>query len=242
MPFVVVPEGYESHTFERLLPAPTRHTGRATFNDAASFIRYVGEYSGAATARLYYQVTPSPAFVAVLNHRTAGSPSWGDHRAVYNAPLSPEWKTWTASDGKRMKQEEFALFIEQNLPDVIMPTAAEFLELAQNFQATKAVNFASGTRLGNGQNQLVYEETIQARAGERGQLEIPETFTLGIPVFEGDAAYSLIARLRYRIQDGKLVLWYDLDRPHKIIDDAVKQLRVAIEAETGLVGFNGTPA
>lgn len=123
-----------------------------------------------------------------------------------------------------------------------MPTAAEFLELAQNFQATKAVNFASGTRLGNGQNQLVYEETIQARAGERGQLEIPETFTLGIPVFEGDAAYSLIARLRYRIQDGKLVLWYDLDRPHKIIDDAVKQLRVAIEAETGLVGFNGTPA
>lgn len=43
------------------------------------------------------------------------------------------------------------------------------------------------------------------------------------------------AKLRYRIGDGgKLSIWYELVRPHKVIEAAVKELRATIATDTGL--------
>ncbi|MGX0136303.1 uncharacterized protein YfdQ (DUF2303 family) [Cupriavidus metallidurans] len=141
-----------------------------------------------------------------------------------------------------MNQENFALFIERNLLDIRVPEPAALLELAQNFQAKKNVNFASGTRLSNGQNQLVYEETIAAKAGEKGQLNIPEQIEIVIPVFEGSTvADRLTAKFRYRIQEARLSMWYELERPHKVLEAATEDLRKFIEEKTGLTAFHGKP-
>jgi uncharacterized protein YfdQ (DUF2303 family) len=242
MPFVVVPEDYRVHELTSALPAPTRHKGTAELLDAASFVEYVVQFKEGGVTRLYFRTEPKPQFVAVLNDSDASKPAWGDFRAIYNAPLSKEWVTWTGSDGKPMNQEEFALHIERNLPDIYSPAAADMLEIAQTFQAKKGVDFASGTRLSNGQVQFKFEETVQAKAGEKGQFEVPEQIELVIPVFEGSTIGDrLVAKFRYRIDGGKLRMWYELDRPHKVLDAAVADLRKQIEEGVGIAALKGIP-
>jgi uncharacterized protein YfdQ (DUF2303 family) len=238
-PFVILAEDQKVEDLERHLQAPTRRRGTLTLRDVASFVAAVKAHASDSTT-LYRTVEP-PQFVAVFNdHHAEHGPGWGDHRAVYACPLSPEWKAWKGSDKRQMQQAEFAQFVEDNLPDVVEPPAAAMLEIARTLQAKKKVNFASGIRLDNGETQFTYEEKIDGSAGGKGQFKVPEVFKIGVPVFEGGDSYAVNARLRYRITDqGGLIMWFDLERPHKIVEDAVEQMRKQIETETGRPTLNG---
>lgn len=241
-PFAILPPDCSVHDLESKLPAPLRKTGAVTLNDMGSFIAYVLAEKIAAT-RLYGSFT-NPGFLAVFNDHhsvTEQSPGWRDYRASYDCPLSVEWKTWTTGSGKQMTQEQFAQFIEDNLPDIANPPAADMLEISRSLEAKKKVNFASGIRLANGQNELTYEEQISGTAA-KGKLSVPEMFTIGIPVLEGGIKYAVESRLRYRIADaGKLTMWFELVRPHKIVEDAALAVWQEIEQKTGLTVFNGKP-
>jgi uncharacterized protein YfdQ (DUF2303 family) len=177
--------------------------------------------------------------VAIFNDHRGDQAGWRDDRAVFDCPLSPEWQRWTAASGKQMTQEAFATWIEDNLPDIAMPPAADMLEISRSLEAKKKVNFASGLRLSNGQHQITYEESIEGTAA-KGRLMVPEVFSLGIPVLEGGDRYQVEARLRYRIADGgKLSMWYDLLRPQKVLEDAVNFVWRAIEAELSTTIWHG---
>lgn len=228
VPHVVVPDGFQLHDFESVMPSPRRLKGKRDLRDVKSFVALYNEFK-TGSSKLYGTVTP-PKFVGILNDASAGNPGWADHRVEYSCPLSPEWVTWTTKNKTPMVQADFAQFIEDNLPDLL--DGATMLEVSRTLEAKKKVNFASGIRLHDGQNQFTYEEQIEGTAG-KGQFKVPEVFELGIPVFEGGPLYKVTARLRYRINDGgKLGLWYDLERPHKIIEDAVKAVWEAIAAGT----------
>lgn len=233
-PYTVIPQGATVADLEHMLLTPQRRKGKVTLRDTDSFIQYVIVERTDET-RIYANTEP-PSFTAVFND----GPGWKDHRAVYSCPLSREWTTWNGSSGKSATQEQFAQFIENNLPDVANPPAAEMLEISRSLEAKKKVNFASGIRLSNGQNELTYEEEISGTAA-KGKLQVPETFTIGIPVFEGGERYAVEARLRYRIADGgKLAMWYELVRPHKILEDAVANVRKVIAEGTNAPIFNGS--
>lgn len=236
-PLVIVPKGYVVHDLEKMLNAPTRKRGTITYAALDSFTGAVRRESNAPFSRLFVNTsdkTKPPRFICVFNDNGADRdlPCWRDHRAVYQPAFSPEWVTWTAKNGVRMNQLEFATFIEDNLPDIVAPESARVLEIAQTFVAKKKVDFSSSIRLPNGQVQLVYQETIDATAG-KGHMQIPEEFQLGFPVFERGQGYSVTARLRYMTDGGRLALWFDLLRPHKIVEDAVRQIEADIIKDTG---------
>lgn len=234
---VVVPEGYVVQDLEKLLPQPTRKRGAFKFRDAASFVAYFKRHQLGSS--LYGRID-APRFLAVFDDHRNDEPGWRDHTATYDCPLSPEWKAWTAANKRAFKQAEFAQFIEDNLPDIVEPPGADMLEISRTLEAKKKTNFASGIRLANGQQELTYEEQIEGTAS-KGKLQIPETFSLGIPVLEGGPAYKVQARLRYRIEGGLLTMWYDLLRPHKIIEDAVLAVWKEIEEGTSTKILNGDP-
>ena len=234
---MIAPAGYAVHDMEGSLPAPTRARGTVTLTDAASFIACVAELQTLQT-RLYGQANP-PKFTAVFNDDGTTRPGWKDHRAVYACPLSVEWREWTGKNAQAMNQEAFAKFIEDNAPDIVTPPAADMIEIARTLEAKKKVNFASGVRLDNGATEFTYEEDIQGTAA-KGRLQVPQTFTLGVAVMENGPRYAVTARLRYRIADkGALTLWFDLERPHKIVEDAAREVRDQIADGTGLRVFNG---
>lgn len=238
-PYAIVPAGYTLHDLEPTLMQPVRFRGTTALRDMASFTAFVAELAAENATRLYGQLNP-PKFKAVFNdHDRDSGPGWRDHIATYDCPLSVEWLAWMGSNGKVMPQADFATFIEDNAPDIASPPAADMIEISRTLEAKKKVNFASGIRLDNGQIEFVYEEQIDSTAA-KGRLQIPQTFTIGIAVLEGGPRYAVTARLRYRIgEKGALALWYDLERPHKVVEDAAKEVWLAIERDTGLRVFNG---
>lgn len=238
-PFSIVPDGAQVQDLESYLNAPLRKKGAVTLNDVGSFVAYVNAEKTEAT-RLY-GLYKEPGFVAVFNDHGTTGPAWKDYRAQYACPLSAEWRTWTGASGKQMTQADFAAFIENNLPDIAVPPAADMLEISRSLEAKKKVNFASGIRLSNGQNELTYEEQVSGTAA-KGKLTVPEEFTIGVQVLEGGTKYAVNARLRYRIADaGALTIWYELIRPHKVLEDAVQAVWLSIEQQTELTVFNGKP-
>lgn len=234
--FVTLPAGAQVHSLEHMLNNPFRPRGTVALRDQRSFVSYIRKRG---IARLYGVQSPKPGFTAVFNDHEAFVSGWRDDRATFDCPLSREWQTWTAASGKQMTQEDFARFIEDNLPDVADPPAADMLEISRSLEAKKKVNFASGLRLSNGQHQITYEETVEGTAA-KGRLMVPETFDLGISVFENGDRYRVEARLRYRIADsGKMTMWYDLLRPHKVLEDALQTVWKSIEKELGCEILNG---
>lgn len=237
IPYHIIPEGYKFESLESTLQAPSRKRGTIKLRDAKSFIAYFKKHQMGSC--IYGTVKPA-RFVALLDDHRNDEPGWREHRAIYECPLSAEWQTWQAGNRKPMKQAEFAQFIEDNLPDIVEPSGADMLEISRTLEAKKKINFASGIRLSNGQQELTYEEEIQGTAS-KGKLQIPELFTLGISVLEGGARYKVEARLRYRIDGGNLVMWYDLLRAHKVHEDAIMEVWRAIQSETKTDIFHGEP-
>lgn len=236
-PFVVVPQDAKVADLENYLLAPTRKRGSTTLTDVASFIAFVSAEKTPET-RIYGNLD-NPHFTAVFNDHGKSGPGWRDHIAKYACPLSPEWLIWIGHSGKHKTQVDFAQFIEDNLPDIVEPAGAEMLEISRSLEAKKSVNFASGVRLTNGANELTYEETISG-AAQKGKLQVPEGFVIGIPVLQGGDSYRVEARLRYRIGDGgKMTMWYELVRPHKIVEDAIKNIRAEIKTGTELDVLSG---
>lgn len=232
----VVPDGYKVITTqvddEQLLPTPRRKTGTVVVRDAASFLAYFGKHAWADSE--VYADDEKGTVTAVLNAHQAGADGaaqWQDHRVVLRMVPTPAWQRWVASSGKLMPQVDFAEHIESSLSDIVDPAAAAMLELAQTFEATKSVDFESANRLSSGERRLEYKETIAAKAGQRGQIDIPTRITLGLAPWRGGDTYRVDAHFRYRISDGHLYLGYVLDRPEDVLDAAFREITAQIADE-----------
>jgi uncharacterized protein YfdQ (DUF2303 family) len=80
----------------------------------------------------------------------------------------------------------------------------------------------------------VYQEEVKGSVETKGgTMKVPDCFTLKLPVFLGGVVYQVDARLRYRINDGKLLIWYDLHRPHKVVEAATAAVTASIRKGIG---------
>jgi uncharacterized protein YfdQ (DUF2303 family) len=238
IPYAVIPEGATVEELERLMPSPARARATVTAKSAETFSAYVNRFKEPATAVFADQ--EKFTLVGIIDYHALGEPGWREHRVSYGAPRSLEWQTWRTNSGKRMGQADFAQFIEDNVVDIRDPDGAAVLEVSRNLQAKKAVDFSSSLRLSDGAQQFSYSETVDGST-VKGTIKVPEEFTLGIPVFFGGIMYEVRARLRYRIESGKLQLWYDLYRPEHIEKDAFAEVCSAIGTATAIEIWEGVP-
>ncbi|MEJ7707994.1 MAG: DUF2303 family protein [Nocardioidaceae bacterium] len=91
----------------------------------------------------------------------------------------------------------------------------------------------SSQRLASGERKLSYREDITAQGGRKGDLKIPEAFTIGLAPFEGSPGYKVSVRLRYRIESGQLRIGYVLDRPEEVLRTAFNDVLADISAGIG---------
>ena len=218
---------------------PRRKTGRVTIAETDSFIAYLAKHGIPATE--VWANLDAATIKAVINAPTADAPAWGDHTATLQLRLTDDWSHWTSRDRKWLGQSDFAEHVEDHLPNFVEPAGAIMLEIAQSFRANTKVTFESSKRLANGETQLVFKEDVDAKAGRKGDMTIPESFTLGLIPFESGGAYKITARLRYRISNGDLLLSYVLDRPRDVLRDAFTGVLERIEDATKREVWHGTP-
>jgi uncharacterized protein YfdQ (DUF2303 family) len=249
------PKDQKIESLERFLDNPRRKRGKVIVRDHVSFIEYVKRHEQVGTLLLADITQTGGSFKAIIDHHnpTPGSrgegsadtakaptpaecfglPGWGDHVCEYAAEHTEEWKRWVAISGVNKSQTDLAQFIEDNRMDIASPSGGEVLDLVKSFEASTGVEFKSAVRLDNGDRKINYSHTTVAKAGQQGELVIPDTITLKMPVFVNGPEYEITARFRYSIPNGNLQLRIELVRTHKVIELAMTEARNSIQTELG---------
>lgn len=231
IPVITLPKDMELHQLPHLRETPRDLDTKIAVDNADSFIAYFNAFGDPNVSVVFCNIEMAMFRGVIDYHVSQDRPAWCRHHVVFTCRQTKEWKAWVENDGEKMDQLTFACFIEQNFDEIVQPEAAQMLEIATSLKAKTTVDFKSGKRLNDGQVQFQYNEVIEGRAGHAGDITIPETLKLGIRVFEGTEPYELTARFRYRLDKGNLVMWYDLVRPHKVHESAVKDVLEQIRAQ-----------
>jgi uncharacterized protein YfdQ (DUF2303 family) len=225
-------------------PAPSRRKGTATHLEVESFIEHVNRFKDEGSA--IFADTQSVRLNAVFDYHKADAPRWGQHRAVYTCPLSRQWQLWIAANEKEMSQDTFADFIDANLKDLAsrrgneisddIAQPAAVVEMARNLSVRSNVVFERKVDPTTGASSLVSKDERDASS-----TKIPRAFLLGIPVFEGGAAYQIEARLRLKMQGGRPTFSFALYQTDVILRDAFGEVRTKVKDATALPVFAGSP-
>ena len=223
-PMAVVRSHEKLVSLEPWMPNPERVRRTVRHSCFQSFLRYLDENHN-SYARCYVE---KERVVAIFDHHFGGDTDWEQHRSEFAiVPSAPAamWQRFVTKDGSRsISQMDFALLMERRAQDIVTPDAATMMEIALTLEAKPKVEWKSAIRLQDGSRQFLFEETVAAKAGTKGQITIPERFTLGLALYEGCAAISLDVKLRYRIENGGIAFaleWADLDEAERQTREAI---------------------
>lgn len=213
VPHLILPHGHTAKPMPELLEriAPLRIRRTVVAHDVRGFVDYVNEFKFdlAGASRIYAGPVTKPSLQARLDDHQIHDPSHVTHLCDYACPTTVEWRTWTGKDKQAFGQVEFAEFLETNLRDIHEPSGADLLAATLDFRDSGTAEYRKAVRLTDGRIQFSYVQNSTA-----GIVQLPEIIKLGLPVFEGmPELYALKARLRWRLKDADLKLWYELDRP-----------------------------
>lgn len=242
---VTLPEGGQSIVLdtrdydEKHALNPARKIGRYQVTDGPSLVEYVRRH-GTESTELWANVT-ARSVTAIINGHGEALPGHSDHTCVLNLVTTPEWQAWLSLDRKQVAQATFAEHIEDNLRTIADPSGADLLDLVTTLKVAKSADFESATRLSTGEIQFGYRETQTATAGQKGELSVPEVFTLALQPFQGGDQYKVTARLRYRMSEGNLSIGYVLDQPDAILEAAFAEVLANIRADVEPPIFSGVP-
>ncbi|CAM5365379.1 MULTISPECIES: DUF2303 family protein [Streptomyces] len=221
---------------------PARKSGTTLVRDVDSFLAYFDKH-GDDNSEVYADVERR-TITAVLDAHTGENARWGGHRVELHLRETSAWRAWTSMDGQLVPQGQFAEFIEDNLVDLVEPTAATMLELAESFEVTTSAEFQSSQRLDSGARKFSYVEEQTGKAGHKGDITIPATLTLALRPFEGTEPYKVIARFKYRLDKakGELRLGFKIERPGDVLAAAFADIRTLIDSDVPMAVLNGAPA
>lgn len=262
---LVHPAGLEVKSLKKLLDeyrlAPERRKGTAHVSALGSFIALVNRFKdGDSVIFADASQAAAPKLVAVLDyhrHGAEGAPRFGQHRIVYDFPVSDEWTAWRKNAGQGMQQGAFAEFIEEHLIDTIEPSGAKdgarkladllgcvfaapqkLLELSRGLSVHVGHRVANAVNLATGEAQILFSE--EHHDDKKQPLKIPGAFLLAIPVFRLGAIYEIPVRLRYRVQGGNVTWSYQLYRDAAVFEDAFTEACTSATQSTSLPLFIGT--
>lgn len=223
------------------LKRPRRQEGTHAPADVQSLIDLVNALDPDDDGATTVWVHPTSGHVQVVfDDHAGGEAGHGEHRAALQLQQSPEWKRWAKLDRQWLQQADFAEHIEDSIPDIADPSGAELLEIASTLTGKTEVNWTAGMRLQDGTVKLRFDEEATAKAGQKGELEIPHHFTLMLAPFYGEERVPITARLRYRVPSGDLRIGYVLDRPEEVVQATLLRVRERLASEFGRV-YVGSP-
>lgn len=251
--YAITPAGTVLDLAGRYPPKYIKQT--VTLLDARSFAEYVNRFKMMETL-LFADITPSAAkLTAVIDYHQSNQDDEhvaqrGCHRAVFTTKATPEWEAWQAANRKHMNQVEFATWIEDNMQLFVSPegsgapTGSELLELVRTLHGHQNARFNTNLRLDNGAYSVAYDEDVEIKGtilSKPGSLQLPPLIMGGFAVFEGAAAYQVPARLKTRISERRLQLYFETIALHKIVRESVDAIVAQVAEATKITPLLGSP-
>jgi len=243
-PYVALPPNHQLHSpelkrVEEWLGRPVRKRGSFSFTTADSFARYINEHKTEDT-RVFADINCRDAsFRAVLNFH-GKEPSFGDHVAIFALSATKEWVELMDNNENEMSQTEFATFLEENAMLFATPSGADLLELIQTLEAKADVRINQAVKLQSGAIKVRYDEDVTLRGGtgqQAGEMELPSALNLNVVPFEGASFMSVTARLRYKVTERKIILFYKLVNPHLVVRQVANDVVNLVLSKTGIEPF-----
>lgn len=210
IPFLMLQSGISIHTIENMLPTPVSRRACIIVTSVKSFIDLVNRDYEEGHSVIFAMLPSNDAgnITAIVDfHGEDNSASWCEYRIILKLSYTTEWLEWKKILNTATRQLDLAEFLEERYIDVHESngvSGATILETALSLQAKRDVQFSSDFRLQNGDTSLQFTETTSARAGQKGEIEIPKEFCLFIPIYEGFEAIPVRVLFRYRIKEGVL--------------------------------------
>jgi len=236
--------------------APTRIKQTVSLASAHSFCEYFKRFASTSSLIFAEFDSDSAKFVAMLDYHTPSpiedgdnEPDYCEHVAHYETEATPEWKAWLGANRRPMSQVDFATWLEDNLhlfiappSDKTAPSGADLLELVKSLHGHQSAQFNTALRLDNGAYTVKYEEAIDVRGTIKSDsLTLPPFIYGGFSLFEGTGPYLVKARLKTRIENRKLVLFFETVALEKTVRDCLELVGKAIEEKTQRAILLGTP-
>lgn len=212
---------------------PLRIKRQVLAHDVRGFIDYVNEFKRAGDehgeSRIYAGPFEKPVLECRIDDHQPDEPSHVTHAVTFPCPLTREWKTWAEANGKKMNQVDFAEFVDANLVDIVEPNAADLLAATLDFSNSSKGEFSSAVRLKDGSSQFKWSQDNSGM-----EARFPDRIKIGLRVYEGlEQSYAMYARLKFRINNGALALWLELERPDIVQRAAHEKLLAEVAEKTG---------
>lgn len=226
---------------EQYLGEPRQPRGTARITDPTDFVEYANRVTDSEHTTVWADLDTGRVTAVINDHIDAVAAGWRDHTVALALTSDPDWEMWHRLNGKLVDQTTFGEFIEEVAHTVVDPDAATMLEVATTMTAKRNLDFKQGTRLVTGDVQLQYEEITTASAGRKADIEIPSKIVVSVAPWLGTDAFELTARLRWRIEDGRLRIGYQLLRSDRVRLDAFNLIVGVLREELEAPVFLGAP-
>jgi uncharacterized protein YfdQ (DUF2303 family) len=153
------------------------------FGDIESWVGYVQRFSGIDNHGPLLTWNETRLRAILDYHTQEGEPGRVQWTAEHPFSKTPQWTRWSRmADGHAKSQQDVLEFFEDNAPDVKTPTASMLASLLRTLRAT--VNTSGETTLAeDGSTAISYAKTASVKTN--GDLTIPPSFTIGIPILKG---------------------------------------------------------
>jgi uncharacterized protein YfdQ (DUF2303 family) len=222
---------------EPYLAEPLRIAEDRMFTSVESFTTYVNRFKGENTAIFADQ--KGDQLIAEIDSHGPGKPSRVTHIATLKLEKTLAMAAWMKANNIKMRQADFADFIEDNATDISDPAAAVMIEVAHHMKATKDAQFESKVNLENGSFVFKHNEEVKGTRKD-GTTEVPAGFKLALTVYRGQTQpFSLDAKLRYRIDDGSLIMWFVVPLLARLLEQAFDDVVTQVKKATGIDILHG---
>lgn len=235
--YLLAPNGFSKHDITDPLKLPTRIEQRITVDTRESLTAYANRFhdnrsiliadydAGAITAHLDFHSDNEHELQAQHN----------DHAVTLQMRDSEEYSRWNKMEGELHSQENFALFIEENVADVSYPDHSDLVEICRELEASQGVNFKSGTRLENGDRSFTYETETHVKS----ELTVPKEIGLLIPLYHGEEPTEIHAKFRFKPTANGLMLGFRWHRVEYMRQAKFQEMATIAADDTGLPVFFG---
>lgn len=186
-------ERLDFRTHEKFLEEPARRRGITRVRSVESLVKLENRY-----------VQDQSITFTDLEKRTITTvidfDCWKVDRISYSTDYHPDFKEWLRLNDQWMSQLQFAEMLQDLRHTIVEPRAADVMQIARTFTATRTANFESGVRTQNGDVQFSYVE--ETRANSASLVEIPETIILNLPIYR-DSTNPVQVHLDFRYNAAK---------------------------------------
>ncbi len=269
IPVAFVPKGMDIKALNEFLTPykkhPDRRTGMAVMTDLQSFISLATRFKAEGSALFARENQTRPALFCVFDYHDQGAGSaanWLEHTARYDFPLSPEWEAWIKQNGTPMEQADFAAFLEDRIVDVLgapdvagepepseliqkltlavnttWASPSKLMEISRGLAVSADEKIESAVKLQSGEAEVKFSSEHKDNTG--APIKVPGLFMIGIPVFLQGTIYQIGVRLRYRLQAGSIVWFYELYRTDLVFTDAFREACDKAATDTEIPLFYG---